>query len=93
MEFCYGEVIGRQGLPLRERELATIAMLGALGGCESQLEVHIQGSLNVGCSKAEIVETLLQLCVYAGFPRAINAMNRAKEVFARRSSAESVPPI
>lgn len=82
MEFAYGEVIGRPGLTLRDRELATIAMLGAMGSCEPQLAVHIQGALNVGCTKTEIVETLLQLCVYAGFPRTINAINCAKRTFA-----------
>jgi 4-carboxymuconolactone decarboxylase len=82
VEFSYGDVIGRPGLSLRQRELATIAMLGAMGGCEPQLSVHIQGSLNVGCTKTEIVETLLQLCVYAGFPKAINAINCAKKTFA-----------
>ena len=82
VEFAYGDVIGRPGLSLRDRELATIVMLGAIGGCEPQLSVHIQGALNVGCTKAEIVETLLQLCVYAGFPRTINAINCAKRTFA-----------
>lgn len=82
VEFAYGDVIGRPGLSLRERELITIAMLGAMGGCEPQLSVHIQGSLNVGCTKDEIVETLLQLCVYAGFPKTINAINCAKKAFA-----------
>ena len=82
VEFAYGDVIGRPVLSLRERELSTIAMLGAIGGCEPQLKVHLQGSLNVGCTKAEIVETLLQLCVYAGFPKAINAMGCVKDVFA-----------
>jgi len=82
VEFAYGEVIGRPGLSLRDRELATIAMLGAMGSCEPQLGVHIQGALNVGCTKTEIVETLLQLCVYAGFPRTISAINCAKRTFA-----------
>jgi len=82
VEFAYGDVIAREGIDLKQRELSTIAMLGAMGGCDPQLKVHIQGCLNVGCSREEIVETLLQLCVYAGFPRAINAMNCAKEVFA-----------
>jgi 4-carboxymuconolactone decarboxylase len=83
VEFAYGDVISRPCLSLRERELSTIAMLGALGDCAPQLEVHIHGCLNVGCTKVEIVETLLQLCVYAGFPRAINAVKVAQRVFAQ----------
>ena len=83
VEFAYGDVISREGISIKIRELSTIAMLGAIGGCEPQLKVHIQGSLNVGCSKEEVIETLLQLCVYCGFPKAINAMNCAREVFER----------
>jgi 4-carboxymuconolactone decarboxylase len=82
VEFAYGDIMSRPGLDLRTRELATLAMLGAIGGCEPQLKVHIRGALNVGCTRTEIVETLLQLAVYAGFPRALNAMDCARQAFA-----------
>ena len=91
--FAYGEVIARPGLSLRERELSTIAMLGAMGGCDAQLEVHIQGCLNVGCTKEEVVEVLLQICVYAGFPRTINAMNAARRAFAAHGAHEVGPMV
>jgi 4-carboxymuconolactone decarboxylase len=80
IEFAYGDVISRNGLSLKQKELSTIAMLGAMNCCAPQLKVHIKGCLNVGCTKNEIIETLLQICVYAGFPAAINAMNCAKEI-------------
>lgn len=81
IEFAYGDVISRNTINIKQRELETIAILGALGGAETQLKVHIQGCLNVGCTKEEIIESLMQLCVYAGFPRAINAVNCARDVF------------
>lgn len=81
VEFAYGDVLSRPDLDLKTRELTTIAVLGALGGCDPQLKVHIQGCLNVGCTRGEIVETLLQIAVYAGFPRTINAMKCAQDVF------------
>lgn len=56
----------------------------ALGYAIPQLEVHINGALNVGCSKEEIVELIMQLSVYAGFPAALNGLQAAKEVFAAR---------
>lgn len=84
IEYPFGDIYQRKGLTLQQRELATIAMLGALGGCAPQLEVHINGALNVGCSPTEIIETLLQLSVYAGFPAALNAMGIAKKVFSER---------
>ncbi len=56
-----------------------------MGNAQPQLKVHINGALNVGCSKQEIVEVIIQMSVYAGFPAALNGMTAAKEVFAERS--------
>jgi 4-carboxymuconolactone decarboxylase len=63
-------------------------MLTALGGCEPQLKVHINASLNVGLTRQEIVEALLHAAVYCGFPKALNATFVAKEVFAERDKGE-----
>lgn len=68
----------------RDRQLVTLGMLTALGGCEPQLEVHIGASLNVGLSPGEIIEAFLHASVYCGFPRALNAVFTAKKVFAER---------
>ena len=86
-EFPFGDIYSRPGLPLREREIATIAALAAMGNARPQLEVHIEAGLNVGLSRDEIVEILMQMAVYAGFPAALNGLFAAKEVFARRSAA------
>ncbi|RPJ15059.1 MAG: carboxymuconolactone decarboxylase family protein [Deltaproteobacteria bacterium] len=48
------------------------------------LKVHIHGALNLGCQPSEVVEVILQMVVYAGFPAAINALNVAREVFKER---------
>lgn len=84
VDFSYGDVMSRPGLDRRTRQLATIAALTALGHCAPQLKVHITGALNVGCTRQEIVEVILQMTVYAGFPAAINALNLAREVFTAR---------
>lgn len=84
IEFPFGDVYSRSVLSLREREIATVAALAALGNAQPQLKVHIHGALNVGCTRPEVVEILIQMAVYAGFPAAINAMFAAKEVFAER---------
>ena len=55
----YGEVYARPELPPRDRQLVTLGMLTALGGCEPQLEVHVNAALNVGLTPAEIVEALV----------------------------------
>ncbi|MBU2800679.1 carboxymuconolactone decarboxylase family protein, partial [Acidithiobacillus caldus] len=74
-------------LSLKEREIATVAALTALGNAQPQLKVHIHGALNVGCTRREIVEILIQMAVYAGFPSALNGIFAAKEVFAERDES------
>jgi 4-carboxymuconolactone decarboxylase len=81
IEFPFGDIYSRQGLDLRSREVATIAALTALGNAAPQLKVHIEAGLNVGLSRDEIVEIIMQMAVYAGFPAALNGLFAAKEVF------------
>ena len=81
VEFPYGDIYERPGLDLKSREIATIAALTAIGDTKPELKDHIKGALNVGCERQEIIEVIIQMAVYAGFPRAINGMNIAKEVF------------
>jgi 4-carboxymuconolactone decarboxylase len=80
----FGEIYSRPQLVPRDRQLVTLGMLTALGGCEAQLEVHIHTALNVGLTPEQIVEALLQSAGYCGFPRALNAMAVAKKVLAER---------
>lgn len=84
IEFPFGDVYSRPGLDLRSREIATVAALTALGNAQPQLKVHIHGALNVGCTREEIIEVIIQMAVYAGFPAALNGMFAAKEVFSER---------
>ncbi|BBN87813.1 carboxymuconolactone decarboxylase family protein [Azospira sp. I09] len=82
IEFPFGDIYSRPGLDLRAREIAVVAALTALGNAAPQLKVHIQGALNVGVSRQEVVETIMQMAVYAGFPAALNGLFAAQEVFA-----------
>ena len=84
-EFPFGDIYTRPGLSLRDREIATIAALTAMGTAMPQLKVHVEAGLNVGLQRAEIVEILMQMAVYAGFPAALNGLFAAKEVFSRRA--------
>ena len=88
IEFPFGDIYCRPGLDLRSREIATIAALTALGNAAPQLKVHIEAGLNVGLSRQEIVETIMQMSVYAGFPAALNGLFAAKDVFAAHVSAD-----
>ncbi len=84
IEFSFGDIYSRPALDLKAREVAAIAALTALGNAPAQLKVHIHGALNVGCTREEVVETIMQMAVYAGFPAALNGTAVAKEVFAER---------
>jgi 4-carboxymuconolactone decarboxylase len=80
----FGEIYARPELAPRDRQLVTIGMLTALGGCEPQLEVHVNASLNVGLTPEQIVEAMLHAAVYCGCPKALNATFVAKKVCAER---------
>lgn len=81
MEFVFGEISSRPGLDLKSREITAVAALAAIGTAPNQLKVHIKGALNCGCTRDEIVEVLIQVLVYAGFPAALTGLRLAKEVF------------
>ena len=86
IEFPFGDIYSRPGLDLKSREIAVVAALAALGNAAPQLKVHIHGALNVGVTRTEVVEILMQMAVYAGFPAALNGLAAAKEVFAREEA-------
>ena len=81
-EFPFGDIYSRSGLDTKAREVATIAALTAIGHAAPQLKVHIEAGLNVGLSRIEITEIIMQMAVYAGFPAALNGLFAAKDVFA-----------
>jgi 4-carboxymuconolactone decarboxylase len=84
VSWAFGEIHSRPELEPRDRQLVTLGMLTALGGCEPQLDVHINAALNVGLTPQQIIEAFLHAAVYCGFPRALNATFTAKKVFAER---------
>lgn len=80
VEFPYSEIYTRGEVDLKTRELCTVAALTVLGTIP-QLKDHIGAALNVGNTPNEIVEIILQMTAYCGFPKAINGIVAAKEVF------------
>ena len=90
IEFPFGDIYLRPGLDLKSREIAAVAALTALGNAAPQLKFHINGALNVGCTREEIIEVIIQVCIYAGFPAALNGMSVAKEVFKERTNNKNV---
>lgn len=88
IEFSLGDIYSRPGLDLKSREIATVAALTVLGSTLPELKGHIDTALNVGCTREEIVEIIIQMVIFAGFPAALNAIFVAKEVFRERDEKE-----
>lgn len=81
IEFPYGDIYSREGLDLKTRELVTIASLITSGHTKGPLKAHIKNALDVGATREEIIEVIIQMAVYAGFPAALDGLLTAKEVF------------
>ena len=84
VEFGYGDILSRDNLTLKQRQLITIAALIALGNAQPQLKFHINAGLIVGLTVPVINEVMLLMSVYAGFPAAINGTMILKEVVLSR---------
>lgn len=74
IEFAFGDLYSRDALDLKSRELIAIAALAARGNAGPQLRVHVESAATAGITKAEVVEVLMQIALYAGFPAALNAL-------------------
>ena len=84
VEFPFGDIYPRTGLDLKTREMLTVAALTVLGYPQAELREHIRGAMNVGCTREEILEIILQMAVYAGFPAALEAVKTAASVFGEK---------
>lgn len=87
MEFCFGDTWGREGshLDLKTRRLLTIAALVAQGK-ERQLRGHLAGALEQGITPEELVEAIVHLIAYLGFPAGLTALEIANDVLGSRKS-------
>lgn len=77
---CFGDYYTRNGLELNFRELLTFVILTSLGGADSQVKAHIQGNLNIGHSRAFLIEVVTALVPYIGYPRSLNALAAIDEL-------------
>jgi 4-carboxymuconolactone decarboxylase len=83
IEFAFGEIYAREG-DAKQRELIAIASLATMGGCDKQLGTHVRGAFNVGLTESEVVEAVMTLVPYIGFPKALNALAVVKRVVDKR---------
>ena len=86
-EFAFGDMHSRPGLTMKQREISIIASLTTLGHAKIELESHINMALNIGVTREEILEVIMQMAVYAGFPAAVNGVYVARDVFDKHDKA------
>ena len=89
VEFPFADIYARPGLDLKTREMLTVAALTVLGYPQAELKDHIRGVLNVGCTPDQVLEIILQMAVYAGFPAALEAVKTAASVFGESADAKN----
>jgi 4-carboxymuconolactone decarboxylase len=77
-DFAFGGIFAREGLDMKSRELQSVALCAAFGDMPEQLVTHLEAALQCGATKTECIETILQVCLYAGFSRVTNALMVAK---------------
>lgn len=88
---AWGHVWGRDTITLRERSMMTIALLAALGN-DHELALHLRATRNTGTSPEDVMEVLMHVAIYAGIPRANNAIRIAKETFAAMATEPGENP-
>jgi len=84
LEYIFGDLYHRSGLDLKTKQMLTVTILATLGNAKPQLAYHINGALNIGITRQEIIDIMTHISGYAGFPAALNGVSTAKEVFAQR---------
>lgn len=80
VDFAYGDLYSRKGFSDKNRELAAVACLIGQGNTGIPLKAHLNGMLNVGWTKEEIIELVIFLVGYAGFPSCVDAIATLKQV-------------
>ncbi|MGI6408829.1 MAG: carboxymuconolactone decarboxylase family protein [Gammaproteobacteria bacterium] len=90
VEFAFGDIYARDGLDNKQKVLTTISALVAQG--TPQIGMHVVTGLNVGLTPDEIAGCIMHLIPYVGFPRALNALKVAQDVFAEQGVAISNKP-
>ena len=87
---CFGDHLSRGGLDVPMRELLTLSMLVALGGCEVQARGHVAANLKVGNDRARLIDVVTQLLPFIGYPRTLNGFRAIDDVAPFEAAADLI---
>ena len=90
VEHAYGDIFSRPGLDRKTRELTAVASMASVGtiASETPVKVHVHAALTAGATRDEVIETLLNLVPYVGYPKVERSLALAKSVFDERGSSQ-----
>lgn len=87
-ETAWGNVWASDGISHRERSMLTLALLAALGNFE-EIPMHIRATARTGASKQDVLEAFQHVAIYAGVPRANQALKLAKQTYAEMEADQA----
>jgi 4-carboxymuconolactone decarboxylase len=79
-EYVWGTLWSREGLDRRTRALINIGMLTALGRTE-EVKIYLRAAPNIGVTKEDVREVLMQTAIYCGIPAALDSFRIAEQIF------------
>jgi 4-carboxymuconolactone decarboxylase len=88
-ETAWGNLWANDRISPRDRSMLTLALLAAMGNFD-EIPMHIRATANTGASKTDVLETFQHVAIYAGVPRANQALKLAKETYAEMEREEQI---
>ena len=88
VEFAFGDLFTRPALDIHARELVAIAVLTARGDSIAPLRAHVSSATKLGLSREQIVEAMMQVSIYSGFPVVINALTACHDLLTTATDAD-----
>ena len=83
----FGDVWGRPGLSLRDRQLVTLAANIAMARPTGN-HSHYLSAMHLGITKGEIIEVMIQVGHYCGWPTLSNAVRQFTEILEEQKKAK-----
>ncbi len=90
IEYAFGAIFSRSVLDMRSRELIAVSVLTSRGDSVEPLRAHVTSALKFGTSRAEVVEAMMQVSIYSGFPVVINALTACHDLLTNPDDSNCV---
>lgn len=89
-EYVWGTLWSRPGLDYRTRALINLGVLTALGRTE-EIRIYLRAAPNIGVSREDVQEVLIQTAIYCGIPAALDSFRVAQQTFEEQDRRNPAP--